>query len=72
MILYSRHDCPLCEDVEDTLIRLGIHFKFVDIDENESLRKKYHTLVPVLFKDDTSRELTWPFEDQQLLEFVNE
>ena len=24
MILYSRHDCPLCEDVEETLIALSI------------------------------------------------
>lgn len=68
MILYSRNDCPLCEDVEETLVRLNIAFSFVDIDEDETLRKKYHVTVPVL-QNNKQQELFWPFDDVRLLEF---
>ena len=65
MILYSRQDCPLCEDVEETLIRLNVDYQFIDIDLNEDLRKKYNAKVPVLVNE-LSEELLWPFEDDQI------
>jgi len=68
MFLYSRNDCPLCEDVEDTLIKLNISYEFIDIDANENLRKKYHVLVPVL-QNNNGEELLWPFDEQQLIDF---
>jgi len=68
MFLYSRNDCPLCEDVEDTLIKLNISYEFIDIDTNEKLRKKYHVLVPVL-QNINGEELLWPFNEQQLIDF---
>ena len=68
MILYSRQDCPLCEDVEEILNGLNISYDFVDIDLDDSLRKKYHVLVPVLVND-MGLELFWPFDEQQLIGF---
>ena len=65
MILYSRQDCPLCEDVEETLIRLNVDYQFIDIDLNEDLRKKYNAKVPVLVNE-LSEELLRPFEDDQI------
>ena len=73
MLLYSRNDCPLCEDVEQTLQRLMIDFKFIDIDLDESLRIKYHVKVPVLVNKKNHKndqELNWPFDDKQLKEFA--
>jgi len=69
MKLYSRHDCPLCEEVEDTLMRLNISYQFVDIDLDEKLRSKYHVRVPVLVNT-KQQELTWPFAETQLMEFA--
>ena len=70
MKLYSREDCPLCEDVEENLVRLKIKYKFVDIDQDEILRKAYHVRIPVLIKDN-NQELAWPFDECQLLEFCS-
>lgn len=68
MLLYSRNDCPLCEDVEETLIRLNIQYEFIDIDLDEELRKKYHVKIPVLINE-SQQELYWPFDENQLFEF---
>jgi hypothetical protein len=70
MNLFSRHDCPLCEDVEETLNRLNIAYNFIDIDLDEALRKKYHVLVHVLVNANGA-ELFWPYDEQSLLEFVS-
>ncbi len=69
MILYSRHDCPLCEEVEDMLIRNNISYEFINIDADEVLRKAYHVRVPVLMNTH-QQELTWPFDEQQLHRFA--
>ena len=69
MKLYSRNDCPLCEDVEQNLIRFGIDFQFIDIDEDKKLVKKYHVRVPVLVNNQ-NQELCWPFEESELKEFA--
>jgi len=69
MKLYSRNDCPLCEDVEETLLSLNISYIFVDIDLDENLRKNYHTKIPVLVNL-SQQELFWPFDNHQLIEFA--
>ena len=65
MILYSRHDCPLCEDAEEILNKLNIDYQFVDIDLDDSLRKKYNSKVPVLVNK-SAEELNWPFTDEKI------
>lgn len=70
MKLYSREDCPLCEDVEENLVKLKIKYTFVDIDKDEALRKAYHVRIPVLIND-LEQELAWPFDKLQLLEFCS-
>lgn len=71
MLLYSRNDCPLCEDVEETLLRLKIEYNFIDIDLDEILRKKYHVKVPVL-ENQKKQTLNWPFDENQLKEFASQ
>ena len=69
MILYSRNDCPLCEDVEETLLKLNIKYTFVDIDGDRKLLQKYHVRIPVLVNSHM-QELCWPFEEAELKEFA--
>lgn len=68
MIFYSRNDCPLCEDIEDTLNQLGISYTFVDIDSDESLKKKYNAKVPVLMHN--NQELCFPFTTDDIIKFA--
>ena len=69
--LFSRQDCPLCEDVEQQLLGLGIEYEFIDIDESVELRKEYNAKVPVLMNS-LNNCLNWPFEESKLLGFINE
>ncbi len=69
MILYSRLDCPLCEDAEEALMKNKIEYTFVDIDLSEALKKQFHSRVPVLVNED-KKELGWPFDERRLREFI--
>ena len=69
MKLFSRNDCPLCEDAEEVLIKRGVDFTFVDIDLDEKLKEKYHVHVPVLMND-KGEEIFWPFDEVKLKEFL--
>ncbi len=69
VVLYSRQDCPLCEEVETQLLQANVSYKYIDIDEDETLRKKYHVKVPVLINAD-HKELTWPFDQAELEAFA--
>jgi len=69
IILFSRNDCPLCEEVEDMLVQFEISYRYVDIDLDDNLRKKYHVLVPVL-QNLTKQELRFPFDEGELKRFV--
>ena len=68
MIFYSRNDCPLCEDVEEILIQLQMNFSIIDIDADESLRKKYNAKVPVLMRN--NQELCFPFTTDDIINFA--
>ncbi len=72
LILYSQPDCHLCEEAV-TLLRaagLGDGYLEVDIETDLELLKRYGILVPVLLREDNQRELLWPFDQPQLVEFL--
>ncbi len=48
VILYSRADCPLCQEAYHTLNEHGLQPVVVDIDGDEDLRKRFDTCVPVV------------------------
>jgi glutaredoxin len=56
LTLYSREGCPLCDERAAALLRLGIAFRRVDVDEDPELARCYGTRVPVLVTTD-GREL---------------
>ncbi len=46
--LYTRKGCHLCDVAHNTLVGHGIEPQIVDIDEDQSLRAKFDTCVPVV------------------------
>ncbi len=46
--LYTRKGCHLCDVAHNTLVGHGIEPQIVDIDEDQSLRDKFDTCVPVV------------------------
>lgn len=55
VVVYSRKGCHLCEIVKESLSKLqrrgGFHWREVDVDDDESLRRRFTDEVPVVFID---------------------
>ncbi len=55
VIVYSRKQCHLCDDVKESLRRLERRAEFswreIDIDDDPELQRLYNEEVPVVFID---------------------
>jgi glutaredoxin len=55
LLLYSRKDCCLCDEMKEILHRVAatmpLALKEIDVDSEPGLREKYGDQVPVLFID---------------------
>ncbi|MCF2947137.1 glutaredoxin family protein [Paraglaciecola aquimarina] len=74
IILYSGKDCCLCEQAFDMLenltVEASLHTTKVDVRSSTDLFHRYGARIPVLYRQDTQQELPWPFDMQQLKEFM--
>lgn len=70
LILYSRVDCHLCDQVIVMLDEAGIRWRPVDIDGDAALRERYGRNIPVLRQPGSGRELRYPFDEQRLVQFA--
>jgi hypothetical protein len=70
LILYTRADCHLCDQVIMMLDAVGVRWRPVDIDADPELVERYGLRVPVLRCPDTGRELFYPFDERELAAFV--
>lgn len=56
LILYSRPECGLCQDLEQELRafqgELGFQLAVIDIDRDPALVERWGTRVPALIRDD--------------------
>ena len=59
VLLYTRRNCPLCQEVESQLNDLAARFPLVieyrDVDADARLRMEYGTRVPAVFIDGEER-----------------
>ena len=70
LVLYTRADCHLCDQVMTMLNRAGIGWRPVDIDRDPELVNRYGLRVPVLQRQDTREELFFPFGEEELRRFA--
>lgn len=71
--LFGTLGCHLCEVAEAQLmpfVEHGLLVELVDIAEYEHLVEDYGQRIPVLRRSDTGVELNWPFEAEQIVEFL--
>lgn len=70
--LYVRPDCHLCNVAADLLRALDSSLipDFVNIEDDIELVDRYGERVPVLQRTDDGAELGWPFDAQQLSDFL--
>ena len=72
LLLYTLVGCHLCEQVADMLHGMGIGCTPVEIDTDPELEEKYGISIPVLRRLDTGRELFFPFNEEQVLNFLGD
>jgi glutaredoxin len=70
LILFGTEGCHLCEEAEALLVQAGLSFETRDIIDDEQAQQRYAVRIPVLLNSETGQELGWPFDVQQLSEFV--
>lgn len=71
--LFGTLGCHLCELAEEVLMPLvehGLMVELVDIADSEALFEAYGLSIPVLRRVDTEAELGWPFDAEQVVNFL--
>ncbi|UFQ96244.1 glutaredoxin family protein [Pseudomonas wenzhouensis] len=72
--LFGTLGCHLCEVAEALLmpfVENGLLVELIDIAEHESMVEQYGLRIPVLRRCDTGSELNWPFDAEQVVEFLS-
>ena len=55
ILLYTRRDCPLCDEAHRVLQESGLHPQLIDIDQNPRFHERYTDCVPVVWIDGKER-----------------
>ena len=70
VILYTRPDCPLCDEALE-LVEPHAEVELVNIEDRVDLLRRYGDRVPVLGLPDSGRELGWPFDTNRLKHWMD-
>lgn len=71
-ILYGTLGCHLCDLASDVLSKCDVRATKIDIAHKPELMEFYAVRIPVLKNTATQKELTWPFDEQLLLSWLQE
>ena len=72
LIIYYTEHCHLCDEAEALLHASGYGESYtkIEIEDDPPLLALYEIHIPVLKRVDNNKELFWPFDQQQLAEFM--
>lgn len=71
--LFGTLGCHLCEVAEALLMPLvehGLLVELIDIADSDNLFEIYGLRIPVLRRVDSGAELGWPFDVEQVINFL--
>lgn len=68
--LFSRNDCPLCEEAEALATALGISYEYRDISTDVDLLEKYRNRIPVFFDPESGNEHGAPIDPKVLTDLA--
>jgi glutaredoxin len=77
LILFGTSGCHLCETAHELLTSLLKNFpscqlEIIDIAEQTQWQEKYAIKIPVLLYPKKPQELCWPFDEAEIVKFINE
>ncbi len=74
--LFVTEACHLCDDAKAVIVQAANVCAFEvyleDIAESEKLVTRYGERIPVLRHDESSAELSWPFDSEGVVEWLNQ
>mgnify|MGYP002619882258 CR=1 FL=1 len=72
--LYSTWGCHLCEQAEQMLLDAGLagQYQVLDIVDHEHLFEQYRVLIPVVACRYSKATLGWPFDQAQLMAWLQQ
>ena len=74
LTLFSGADCCLCDDAKVLLNALEGQVQYelttIDVKAEREYYHQYGARIPVFYRPDNEQELGWPFDQSQLLEFL--
>jgi hypothetical protein len=75
IIFYTTAGCHLCEQAEAMLSKVAqeraLAWETSDIADDPELIERYGIRIPVLMRREDEAELGWPFDQQQLENFLS-
>lgn len=75
LTLYSSPECCLCDDaleiIREVAIDKAITAAKVNIFEDKQLLVKYRFTIPVVKDPESNREISWPFDKDQFINWVD-
>ena len=77
LLLFGTAGCHLCEQAEQILNDclpnyLELTIETIDIAEQEQWQEQYAIRIPVLYHQETKKDLGWPFDPTHVEEFIKE
>lgn len=72
LLLLGTEGCHLCEEAEMLLHQAKQIYTNIDIIHDESLQQQYGLLIPVVLHSASQKTLNWPFDLQQLNDFLQD
>lgn len=72
VILFVRDECHLCRVAGDLLLRSGVPWNPVYVEDDPALDERYGLRVPVVRHLRTGEELDFPFDGEALLRFMSQ
>ena len=70
VLLFYTPFCHLCDQAVAIFDQLNITVEKKDIIDDDVLMARYGKLIPVATKQDTQKELHWPFDVDAVLEWL--
>lgn len=73
LLLLGTEGCHLCEVAFKVLANIGLaeHIVLIDIAEDENMVEQFGVHIPVLQDSLTKECLNWPFDEQQVIEWLD-
>ena len=75
LTLFSGKTCCLCNDAEQLVQQSAPSWyeqlRKIDVTSSPEVYHLYAARIPVLKREDNDRELGWPFDQNQLIEFLS-